>query len=77
MGRKGWFEESMRFYDLHLKGQSSNVKDPRVVVETNDGKWRSETAWPPRDRFTADAALAPGEYSLPPVGLDLTFLQPF
>jgi len=32
------------------------------VVETNDGKWRPETAWPPRDAFTANAALKPGSY---------------
>ena len=63
MGRKGWFDETMRFYDLHLKGQSSAVKDPRIVVETNDGKWRPETAWPPKDAFGATANLKPGSYS--------------
>jgi predicted acyl esterase len=62
MGRKGWFDEVMRFYDLHLKGQSSPVQDPRIVVETNDGKWRAETNWPPRDTFDATAALKPGSY---------------
>jgi predicted acyl esterase len=90
MGREGWFEESMRFYDLHLKGESSPVKDPRIVVEDNDARWRSETAWPPKDAFTATAPLAPGEYSddgqnngsgdggTPPYGLGVwTFSRPF
>jgi predicted acyl esterase len=62
MGRKGWFDEVMRFYDLHLKGQSSQVSDPRVAVETNDGRWRAENDWPPRDAFTATAALKQGTY---------------
>jgi predicted acyl esterase len=63
MGRKGWFDEVMRFYDLHLKGQSSSVQDPRIAVETNDGKWRAETNWPPRDAFDTTAQLKPGSYA--------------
>jgi uncharacterized protein len=90
IGREGWFEESMRFYDLHLKGQSSPIDDPRVVVETNDGEWRSETAWPPKDAYNATAPLNGGEYAddgqnngsgdggTPPYGLGVwTFSPPF
>ncbi len=62
MGRKGWFDETMRFYDLYLKGQSSSVQDPRIAVETNDGKWRAESDWPPHDAFNATATLKPGSY---------------
>jgi len=63
MGRPGWFDETMRFYDRYLKGQKPTVKDPKIAVETNDGKWRAETAWPPRDAFPLTAQLKPGAYS--------------
>src|SRR3954452_4594921 len=49
MGRAGWFDEVMRFYDQFLKGVKSKVKDPMFAVQTNDGKWRGENAWPPTD----------------------------
>ena len=63
MGRRGWFEETMQFYDRHLKGKKGGKKYPKVVVETNDGKWRPEPAWPPRDRFKVTAPLRGGTYS--------------
>ncbi len=37
MGREGWFDEVMRFYDRFLKGAKSKVKDPMIAVQTNDG----------------------------------------
>ena len=49
MGRHGWFDEVMRFYDQHLKGVQPSVADPNVAVQTNDGKWRGEDSWPPAD----------------------------
>ena len=49
MGRAGWFDEVMRFYDLFLKGAKSKVKDPMIAVQTNDGVWRAEDKWPPAD----------------------------
>src|SRR4051794_11720458 len=88
MGRKGWFDETMRFYDLYLKGQSSSTQDPRVAVETNDGKWRAESDWPPRDAFNATAPLKPGSYQddgqnngsgdggTPPYGLGIWTFSP-
>src|SRR3954453_2195016 len=53
MGRPGWFDEVMRFYDRYVKGLSSaqapTEKDPPIALQGSDGKWRSETSWPPAD----------------------------
>src|SRR5215218_3675044 len=49
MGRAGFFDEVMRFYDRYLKGEAPAVQDPPVAVQTNDGKWRAEQSWPPAD----------------------------
>src|SRR3954454_18814196 len=49
MGRAGWFDEVMRFYDRFLKGESPAVTAPQVAVQTNDGRWRAEDQWPPAD----------------------------
>ena len=63
MGRKGWFDEVMRFYDQFLKGTTPAVADPRFAIQTNDGKWRGEQAWPPADAQTFTTQLRPGSYS--------------
>jgi hypothetical protein len=66
MGREGWFDEAMRFYDRYVAGKSIDEapvhKDPPVALQDNSGKWRREAAWPPGDSFTEDAALKPGSY---------------
>ncbi len=62
MGRAGWFDEVMRWYDKYLKGVSPKVSDPPIAVESSDGKWRSETHWPPSDSKTYSATLKPGSY---------------
>jgi hypothetical protein len=53
MGRAGWFDEVMRFYDAYLKGSRSARakvrKDPPVALQGSDGRWRYEKAWPPAD----------------------------
>jgi hypothetical protein len=56
MGRAGWYDEVIRFYDRFLKGIEPEVEDPMVAVQTNDGKWRGEDEWPPADavRYTSD-----------------------
>jgi predicted acyl esterase len=67
MGRHGWFDEVMRFYDHYVKGVSlvdaPTDKDPPIAVETSDGTWRSEAAWPPADAQTVSANLKPGSYT--------------
>jgi predicted acyl esterase len=63
MGRAGWFDEVMRFYDRFLKGVTPTVADPPFAVQTNDGKWRSEATWPPADRADYTTALRAGSYT--------------
>src|SRR3954471_20748454 len=63
MGRAGWFDETMRFYDQFLKGTKSTVKDPMIAVQTNDGKWRAENTWPPADSRGYTSELRPGSYT--------------
>jgi uncharacterized protein len=63
MGRAGWFDETMRFYDQYLKGETPTVSDPDIAVETSDGSWRAEDAWPPKDSHTVDVPLKPGTYT--------------
>jgi uncharacterized protein len=62
MGRKGFFDEVMRFYGKWLKGEEPTVEDPTLAVQTNDGTWRAETQWPPADSTPLDIPLTPGEY---------------
>jgi uncharacterized protein len=63
MGRAGWFDEVMRWYDKYLKGIQPSVKDPTLAVESSDGKWRAESHWPPTDSTTYTASLKPGSYT--------------
>ena len=63
MGRAGWFDEVMRFYDRFLKGTEPAVADPQVAVQTNDGAWRAEEAWPPADAAEYTSALRTGTYT--------------
>jgi len=62
MGRAGWFDEVMRFYDRFLKGAAPAVADPPIAVQTNDGKWRSEAQWPPADKSQYTTGLRAGSY---------------
>ena len=62
MGRAGWFDEVMRFYDRFLKDETATVADPPFAVQTNDGKWRSEKQWPPADMRTYTTRLNAGSY---------------
>jgi predicted acyl esterase len=63
MGRAGFFDEVMRFYDRFLKGVAPAVQDPPIAVQTNDGKWRAEQSWPPADAKTSTSPLRPGGYT--------------
>jgi hypothetical protein len=64
MGRKGWFDEVMRFYDRFLKptDPAPAEVDSAVYVQTNDGKWRGEQQWPPADVAPYTSALKAGTY---------------
>jgi uncharacterized protein len=67
MGRAGWFEEVMRFYDHFVRDvpfkDAPADKDPPVVVQTSDGTWRAEDAWPPTDSYTLTTPLRAGSYT--------------
>lgn len=66
MGREGWFDEVMRFFDHHVRevplADAPVDKDPAVVVQTSDGTWRAEQAWPPADAKALSVPLKPGSY---------------
>jgi predicted acyl esterase len=64
MGRPGWFDETMRWFDRYVKGDTSADPgaDPPVEVQTSDGTWRGEQAWPPADAAPLTATLKPGTY---------------
>jgi predicted acyl esterase len=62
MGRAGFFDEVMRFYDRFLKGVQPAVEDPPVAVQTNDGTWRAEDSWPPSDAVDYASPLRSGSY---------------
>ncbi|HEX7300942.1 MAG TPA: CocE/NonD family hydrolase [Solirubrobacteraceae bacterium] len=63
MGRAGFFDEVMRFYDRFLKGVAPTVQDPQIAVQTNDGKWRAEQSWPPVDAKGYTSPLRAGSYT--------------
>jgi putative CocE/NonD family hydrolase len=46
MGRAGWFDEVMRFYDQYLRGIDPSVTDPAFAVEDNLAHWRAQPTWP-------------------------------
>ncbi|SIR83783.1 CocE/NonD family hydrolase [Micromonospora avicenniae] len=61
MGRTGWFDEVMRFYDQYLGGTRPSVTDPAYVIEDNLGHWRAQRTWP-STASSYDARLSTGRY---------------
>jgi uncharacterized protein len=64
VGRKGFLDETMRWFDRYLKGDA-NAKpetDPIVTVQEADGKFRPENAWPPADSTPYAMPLKAGTY---------------
>jgi predicted acyl esterase len=49
VGRDGFLEEAMSFFDHFLKGQPLPRYPGRVEVQDGEGKWRTEAEWPPPD----------------------------
>jgi len=43
--------------------EAPTEKDPPLAVESSDGKWPSEAAWPPPDSFKLATPLKPGSYT--------------
>jgi putative CocE/NonD family hydrolase len=52
MGRAGFFDEVMRFYDEFLKGVEPGVEDPAYAIQDNTGAWRAQDTWPEADSST-------------------------
>ena len=52
MGREGFFDEVMRFYDEFLKGVEPSVEDPAYAIQDSTGAWRAQDTWPEADGST-------------------------
>ena len=64
MGRQGFFDEVMAFYDEHLKGIKPTGKPaPPIAAQGSDGKWRAEESFPPADAVTLTSRLLSGAYA--------------
>lgn len=67
MGRPGWIDEVMRFFDHYVRGASLQDapvdRDPPVEVQTSDGTFRAEATWPPADATALRGGLADGRYT--------------
>lgn len=61
MGREGWYEETLSFYDQYLKGIKPKVRYPAYAVEDSTGAWRAQRTWPVVER-SATLPLGGGAY---------------
>ena len=62
MGRAGFYDEVIRFYDRFLKG-AKPTPDPQHALQTNDGIWRAEADWPPSDSRGLNSPFRTGTYT--------------
>lgn len=73
VGREGFMDEAMRWFDTYLKGkspaQTGVSKDPKVEVQQSvpwvpgqDGRWRFEAQWPPADASRSVLPVREGTY---------------
>jgi uncharacterized protein len=68
VGKKGFIEEAMRWFDRYLKGadrREAPVEDD-PVVEVEDGgisKYRAEAQWPPADVVRMTMGIHPGTHT--------------
>uniref|UniRef100_UPI0015F091D6 CocE/NonD family hydrolase n=1 Tax=Streptomyces phytophilus TaxID=722715 RepID=UPI0015F091D6 len=46
MGREGWYDETLAFFDEYLKGEKPAVRYPKYAMEDNSGDWRAQSTWP-------------------------------
>jgi putative CocE/NonD family hydrolase len=61
MGREGWYEETLSFYDQYLKGVRPTVRYPAYSVEDSTGAWRAQRTWPVVER-SVTLSLGGGSY---------------
>ncbi|GAA4817101.1 CocE/NonD family hydrolase [Streptomyces ziwulingensis] len=50
MGREGWYDETLSFYDQYLKGIRPATRYPAYSVEDSTGAWRAQRTWPVVER---------------------------
>ncbi|WP_433562127.1 CocE/NonD family hydrolase [Nocardia sp. CA-151230] len=62
-GSPDFATELLAFFDRHVAGKDVGVPGPRITVGQFDGRWRSETAWPPADSRALDIDLRTGRYN--------------
>ncbi|WP_067572823.1 CocE/NonD family hydrolase [Nocardia acidivorans] len=55
--------ELVAFFDRLVAGKDIQVPGPRITVGQFDGKWRSETRWPPADMRQVPVDLRTGTYT--------------
>jgi predicted acyl esterase len=67
IGRTTYVAEVLRFLDHYVRGlplsDAATDRDPPVVVNSFDGKWRSEQSWPPADARYFKSSLKGGAYT--------------
>jgi putative CocE/NonD family hydrolase len=64
MGREGWFDTVMAFFDTYLKGDRPFRKDavlPAFAIQDNLGVWRAQSRWPHQGKRQA-VPLLTGSY---------------
>jgi putative CocE/NonD family hydrolase len=61
MGREGWYDETLSFYDQYLKGIKPTVRYPAYSVEDSTGAWRAQNTWPAVER-SGTIPLGSGSY---------------
>ena len=63
-GGQTFYDQVFRWFERHVKGRRSSVRDARVEVqEGHAGALRTEKAWPPRDARPAAMEVLPGSYT--------------
>jgi len=61
MGRAGWFDEVMRFYDQYLRGIEPSETDPAFAIEDSLAHWRAQPTWPVTNT-SSRVRLSSGQY---------------
>jgi predicted acyl esterase len=62
VGRDGFMDEAMAWFDHYLKGMP-RIRYPQIEVQDNEGKWRIETQWPPVDATNFKLPVKEGIYT--------------
>jgi predicted acyl esterase len=72
IGRDGFLDQSFRFFEEHLLGQTPAVDDPKAIIQSGGplGIWRAEAQWPPADVEPWTMTLNDGTYIDQPEAVD-------